>query len=174
MAADPVDPLVPASDLYLDEVADRIIEMHGACSHDWLVGVAHELKRRAKPLPASVSSGDPWALGVYHKADCDWRFAAADGSSQRCSCGLNFWLAQARAEDTARHQKELEALEVESQRIYAADYTAAVRRIESLRAALAALVAAVERDDNPRDQGHFSGSDEMKAAKAALAACENR
>lgn len=41
--------------------------------------------------------------------------------------------------------------------------------------ALTALVAAVERDDNPRDEGHFSDSDEMKTARAALAkACLDR
>jgi len=35
--------------------------------------------------------------------------------------------------------------------------------------ALAALVAAVERDDNPSDEGHDSNSDEMAAARQALA-----
>ena len=37
------------------------------------------------------------------------------------------------------------------------------------RAGLERLVAAVERDDNCIDQGHFSGSEEMRAARAALA-----
>ncbi len=36
---------LPASQQYLNEVADRIIEMNGACSHPWLVAVAKELKR---------------------------------------------------------------------------------------------------------------------------------
>jgi hypothetical protein len=42
--------------------------------------------------------------------------------------------------------------------------------IPRLRAALERLVAAVERDDNPVEQGHSSTSDEMREARDALAA----
>lgn len=41
-----------------------------------------------------------------------------------------------------------------------------------LLAGLKTLVAAVERDDNPSDEGHYSGSDEMEAARAAIAKAE--
>lgn len=41
-----------------------------------------------------------------------------------------------------------------------------------LLSALRALVAGVERDDNPRDEGHDSDSDEMTQARAALAKAE--
>ena len=44
--------------------------------------------------------------------------------------------------------------------------------MDDLLVALKALVAGVERDDNPSDQGHDSGSDEMKAARAAIAKAE--
>lgn len=40
--------------------------------------------------------------------------------------------------------------------------------------ALKALVAGVERDDNPRDEGHFMDSDEMIRARAVIARIEGR
>lgn len=43
-----------------------------------------------------------------------------------------------------------------------------------LLAALKALVAGVERDDNPRDEGHCEYSDEMQAARAAIAKAEGK
>jgi len=43
-----------------------------------------------------------------------------------------------------------------------------------LLAALKALVVGVERDDNPSDQGHCEHSDEMNAARAAIAKAEGR
>jgi hypothetical protein len=43
-----------------------------------------------------------------------------------------------------------------------------------LLAALKALVAGVERDDNPYDQGHASFSNEMIAATAAIQKAEAR
>jgi hypothetical protein len=41
-----------------------------------------------------------------------------------------------------------------------------------LLAALKALVAGVERDDNPLDEGHFQDSPEMEDARAAIAKAE--
>ena len=43
-------------------------------------------------------------------------------------------------------------------------------RVTALEQALDSLVSAVVRDDNPRDQGHFSGSDEMLYALSVLVA----
>lgn len=48
------------------------------------------------------------------------------------------------------------------------------RAYDELLATLRALVAGVERDDNPRDEGHSEHSDEMNAARAAIAKAEGR
>jgi len=43
-----------------------------------------------------------------------------------------------------------------------------------LLSALKLLVSAVERDDNPSDEGHYSNSDEMMAARSVIAKAEGR
>jgi hypothetical protein len=47
-----------------------------------------------------------------------------------------------------------------------------IEQSSDVLAALKALVAGVERDDNPRDEGHCEHSDEMKAARVAIAKAE--
>lgn len=57
----------------------------------------------------------------------------------------------------------------EIQRSHAEEVATLQEENARLREALQALVVGVERDDNPSDEGHYRDSEEMQAARAALA-----
>lgn len=66
---------------YLSEAADRIIEMHGACAHDWLVGFAYHIKA----LSARLRERETLVADVLAEYSDELDKAACD----RCEdCGL--------------------------------------------------------------------------------------
>ena len=68
---------------YLHDVADRIIEMDGACAHNWLVGVARQIKALlAAPAPAEATHDEACASLDGDACDCKPRASAADAERQ--------------------------------------------------------------------------------------------